>query len=67
MKTCVKRDPAEKVGVVCKKNGKYDIIEYSELNEEQANRTKPGSDELFFELGNILIFMLSSSKLLQLC
>ena len=41
MKTCVKRDPGEKVGVVCKKNGKYDIIEYSELTDEQANRTKP--------------------------
>ena len=70
MKTCVKREPGEKVGVVCKKNGKYDIIEYSELTDEQANRVKPGSkkkNDLFFELGNILIFMLSSSKLLDLC
>jgi UDP-N-acetylglucosamine/UDP-N-acetylgalactosamine diphosphorylase len=38
LKCCIKRDPAEKVGVVLKKNGKYDIVEYSELSEEQANR-----------------------------
>jgi len=34
LKVCVKCDAAEKVGVVCKKNGKYDIVEYSELSEE---------------------------------
>jgi UDP-N-acetylglucosamine pyrophosphorylase len=30
----VKRNASEKVGVVCKNNGKYDIVEYSELSEE---------------------------------
>ena len=34
LKCCTKRDPSEKVGVVCKKNGKYDIVEYSELSQE---------------------------------
>jgi UDP-N-acetylglucosamine pyrophosphorylase len=33
MKSCEKRDAKEPVGVVCKKNQKYDIVEYSELNE----------------------------------
>lgn len=68
LKVCVKRDAAEKVGVVCKKNGKYDIVEYSELSEELANKPKPDGnyDELYFELGNILIFMMSSKRLIQL-
>ena len=34
LKCCVKRNSSEKVGVVCKKNAKYDIVEYSELSEE---------------------------------
>ena len=32
LKVCVKCDAAEKVGVVCKNNGKYDIVEYTELS-----------------------------------
>lgn len=36
MKSCIKRDWKEPVGVVVKKNSKYDIVEYSELTEEQA-------------------------------
>jgi UDP-N-acetylglucosamine pyrophosphorylase len=62
----VKRDPAEKVGVVLTKSGKYDIVEYTDLTEEESKRTvEDGS--LFFELGSILMFMLSTKKLLELC
>lgn len=39
MKSCVKRDYSEAVGVLVKKNGKYDIVEYSELTEEDAKAT----------------------------
>lgn len=54
--------------MVCIKNGKYDIVEYSELTPEQATLTRSPEDErLMFELGSILVFMLSSDKLLQLC
>lgn len=66
LKACVKKSPEEKVGVVCKKNGKYDIVEYSELSDEQAKKTADNGS-LYFELGSILIFMLDSSKLLDLC
>lgn len=59
----MKRNSSEKVGVVCKKNGKYDIVEYSELSEEQSNQVADDGS-LFFELGSILIFMLSSKKIL---
>ena len=63
---CEKRSPDEKVGVVCKKNGKYDIVEYSELSQEEANKTDDDGS-IYFNLGSILIFMLSSKKLLKLC
>lgn len=36
LKCCVKSSPEEKVGVVLKKNGKYDIVEYSEISSEMA-------------------------------
>jgi UDP-N-acetylglucosamine/UDP-N-acetylgalactosamine diphosphorylase len=65
LKVCVKCDAAEKVGVVCKKNGIYDIVEYSEISEEDCTR-KADDGSLFLELGSILIFMLSSEKLLSL-
>lgn len=34
MKSCVKRDAKEPVGVIVKKNGKYEVVEYSELSDE---------------------------------
>ena len=34
LKCCTKLSPDEKVGIFCKKNNKYDIIEYSELSQE---------------------------------
>ena len=67
LKCLVKRSPDEKVGVVCKKNNKYDVVEYSELSDEQAKMKAPDGNSLYFELGHILIFMLNSKKLLELC
>jgi UDP-N-acetylglucosamine/UDP-N-acetylgalactosamine diphosphorylase len=67
MKSCVKRDAKEPVGVVVKKDGKYDIVEYSELSDADANRLDPKTKELKFNLGNILIFILKADKLLELC
>ena len=66
LKCCVKRNPEEKVGVICVKNGKYDIIEYSEFSKEQSEKTQQDG-RLYFELGNLLMFMLDSSKLIELC
>lgn len=67
MKSCVKRDAKEPVGVVVKKDGKYDVVEYSELSEADANRLDPKTKELKFNLGNILIFVMRADKLLELC
>ena len=33
MKSCIKRDANEAVGVLVKKNNKFDIVEYSELTK----------------------------------
>lgn len=37
MKSIAKTDPAENVGVICKKNGKVGVVEYTEISEEMAN------------------------------
>lgn len=65
LKACAKTSPDEKVGVVVKNNGKYDIVEYSELSDADANK-RDENGNLYLELGSILIFMLSSKKLIEL-
>ncbi len=37
VKSVEKIDPKEKVGVICKKNGKVGVIEYTEISGEMAN------------------------------
>ena len=52
-KTIAKVNPAERVGVFCKRNGKPSVIEYSELPEEMANlRDEDG--ELFYGEAHIM-------------
>lgn len=51
-KCVAKNGPHERVGVVCKKGGKYNVVEYSELSEAVA--TMRGDDgELVFSAGFI--------------
>jgi len=67
MKSCVKRDAKEPVGVLVKRaGGKYDIIEYSEFSEADASAIVPETGELKYNLGNILVFILRAGKLLDL-
>jgi UDP-N-acetylglucosamine/UDP-N-acetylgalactosamine diphosphorylase len=67
MKSCIKRDVKEPVGVIVKKNKKYEIVEYSELSDIEASKMDPKTGQLMFNLGNILIFLLKADKLLELC
>lgn len=68
MKSCVKRDAKEPVGVLVKRGAqkKYDIIEYSEFSEADSSAVVPETGELKYNLGNILVFIFKTDKLLEL-
>ena len=50
-KTCDKRNALEKVGVIGKSNGKYQVIEYTELNDELRNEMEEDGQTLKFRHG----------------
>lgn len=52
-KSVIKREPNEKVGVFCKKNGKPSVIEYTEITDEMAN-AKDTNGELLYGESHIL-------------
>lgn len=60
-----KRTPAEKMGALAEVDKHLEIIEYSELNEEQAARTDP-EGRLVFWAGNTAIHVFARSFLEEL-
>lgn len=54
--------PEERVGVLCKEDGKPSIIEYYEMSEEMAAATKENGD-LQYGFGVILNYLFSEKKL----
>ena len=48
-KSVVKANPHEKVGVFCKRNGKPNVIEYSEITEDMAEATDENGELLYGE------------------
>ena len=52
-KSVVKANPKEKVGVFCKKNGKPNVIEYTEVTDEMAE-AKDSNGELLYGESHIL-------------
>ncbi|MCI8759921.1 MAG: UDPGP type 1 family protein [Clostridia bacterium] len=48
-KSAVKANPQEKVGVFCKRNGKPNVVEYSEITEEMAEETDENGELLYGE------------------
>lgn len=48
-KSIVKANPHEKVGVFCKRNGKPNVIEYSEITDEMAEATDKNGELLYGE------------------
>ena len=48
-RTVLKRDPEEKVGVFCKKNGKVKVVEYTELPKDIAKITDKNGELVFGE------------------
>lgn len=61
-KALLKAYPMEKVGNFCLVEDKVTVIEYSDLPDEQANRTNQDGS-LVFELGSIAIHLISRSFL----
>ena len=57
-KVCAKRDPKENVGVVAMRKGHTEIVEYSELTDEQKKRKGPDG-ELYFKYGSVGIHVFS--------
>lgn len=70
-RTVLKNSPQEKVGVLCKKNQKVKVIEYTELPEEIAEITDENGELVFGEshimcnLFNIEALKMASNKNLQ--
>ena len=60
-----KNEPGEKVGVLCREDGKPSIVEYYELSEEMANLRKDNGD-LVYGFGVILNYLFSEKKLEQI-
>lgn len=54
VKTVIKTDPKESVGVVAIKNGKWNVIEYSEIPVELAEARDDMTGELQFRAANIV-------------
>ncbi|XP_068703514.1 UDP-N-acetylhexosamine pyrophosphorylase-like [Montipora foliosa] len=53
-KVVEKSFPEEKVGVVVKREGKYQVVEYSEISKELTEMRDPlATDKLLFRAGNI--------------
>lgn len=48
-KSIVKANPHEKVGVFCKRNGRPNVIEYSEITDEMAEATDKNGELLYGE------------------
>lgn len=65
VKTTAKASPDEKVGVYALIEGKWGVIEYTEIGESRARETNPVTKELIFNCANIA-FHVCSVPFLQL-
>jgi len=58
LKLCAKREPKEGLGVVVERDGRSEMVEYTELTDEQANR-RSANGELYFKYGSVAIHVFS--------
>ena len=65
LKAVTKRSADEKVGVICKKNGKYNIVDYGELPAHMATE-RDAEGELRFDLGHILVCLIRNDLMMKI-
>ncbi|MDA3923930.1 MAG: UDPGP type 1 family protein [Kiritimatiellae bacterium] len=58
IKLCAKREPLEGLGVVVERDGRFEMVEYTELTDEQAHR-RSDDGELYFKYGSVAIHLFS--------
>ncbi|MBR3086351.1 MAG: UDPGP type 1 family protein, partial [Kiritimatiellae bacterium] len=54
IKVCAKRDPQEGLGMMVVRDGHYEMVEYTELTEEQKNM-RTDSGDLYYKYGSVAI------------
>ena len=54
IKVCAKRDPQEGLGMVIARNGRCEMVEYTEFTDEQKNRRRENGD-LYYKFGSVAI------------
>ncbi len=58
IKLCAKRSPMERVGVVVQRDDHFEMVEYTELTDEQAHQLDDDG-ELYFKYGSVAIHVFS--------
>ena len=61
-----KIEPDEKVGVICKVNDRFQVVEYSEISQVTRNLRDENND-LVYNAGSICNHFFSTSFLNELC
>lgn len=65
-KVVQKASPNEAVGVVCRVDGKFQVVEYSEIGQANAEATRP-SGKLLYYAGNICNHFFTTTFLRKIC
>lgn len=59
--------PEESVGVICKRDGVYQVVEYSEISEPMRNLRRENNGDLVFNAGNICNHFFTLEFLNSIC
>jgi UDP-N-acetylglucosamine/UDP-N-acetylgalactosamine diphosphorylase len=65
LKCCLKKEPQEKVGVLVQRQGKIEVVEYSELPEKARFAADP-SGQLLYKYANLSLFCFSMEQIREL-
>merc|ERR1719474_1005554 len=68
-KTCIKQDPHEKIGIMCLKEGKPAVTEYTELTTEMVELRQQGAADgaLEYCYGNLAMHEFTVSFIARIC